>query len=430
MEGYPTSAMQQFAIAINFFMPCLAMIVLGLRLYTKASPRSLGGPGTFRHPSTLLGPDDLFACLAMIFSICLTVGSYFYIRTNFVGIAPEDIPPEPDFHQGLIWLYVAQIFYFPVLALIKSSFLFFLLRLGGQKPALRLAIHVLNACTLALGFAICTVSVFQCRPVSHYFNRMTTEGVCINQAVFYLVQSGLNILTDFFTLGVPVCIFMHMKMERRMKIVTLYVFLLGFIVTIIGIIRFVFLYMLFYSDVRTIPNYSMSFCLSAVETNLAIICACAPTLRGLVRSWFPSSRRTLSKIFFSPNKDDDGNPIISETSKTNTSTAAAATSAGAAGIGGTEKDREVVREKKNMTMAEFGYPKDGRGRVLCSHAGVEGLGLTPSEEDIMRSNGILRRTDVVVEHGDERSLTRSESVEDPMRGRGSMDSDGSDTGSR
>jgi hypothetical protein len=50
-----TSPLQQFGLAINFFFPALALIVLALRLYGKASAKSQG-PGTFRHPSTLLGP--------------------------------------------------------------------------------------------------------------------------------------------------------------------------------------------------------------------------------------------------------------------------------------------------------------------------------------------------------------------------------------
>lgn len=59
------SDMQRLAIALNFFFPALALIVLALRLYSKRTAKSLE-PGTFRHPSTLLGPDDAFACAAMV----------------------------------------------------------------------------------------------------------------------------------------------------------------------------------------------------------------------------------------------------------------------------------------------------------------------------------------------------------------------------
>lgn len=173
-------------------------------------------------------------------------------------------------------------------------------------------------------------------------------------------------------------------------------------VTLISTMRFVFMYMLFYYDTRPIRYYTMSFCLSSVETNLAIVCACAPTLRGLVRSWFP---RFLGLAPVVADADDDD--VFAPESKSPT---AASTSA-----------RDSVRRSR-VGDGAFAYPKDGRGRVLCSHAEVEGLGITPSEEDIMRSNGILRTTDVVVKHGDEKSLTRADTEDGNRRRRASDDS--------
>lgn len=153
----------------------------------------------------------------------------------------------------------------------------------------------------------------------------------------------------------------------------------------------------------------MSFSLSAVETNLAIVCACAPTLRGLVRSWFPRALGTDATAVADPDDDD----IFTRESKSQTP------------AGATARDRSRrSRAGVGIDDGAFAYPKDGRGRVLCGHAEVEGLGITPSEEDIMRSNGILRTTDVVVEHGDERSLTRTDTAD----GKGSRDRQGS-TGS-
>lgn len=58
MEDYPASPLQHFALFINFFFPSLALVVLALRLYGKTAHISRG-PGTFRHPSTLLGPGRL-----------------------------------------------------------------------------------------------------------------------------------------------------------------------------------------------------------------------------------------------------------------------------------------------------------------------------------------------------------------------------------
>lgn len=127
------------------------------------------------------------------------------------------------------------------------------------------------------------------------------------------------------------------------------------------------MYMLFYYNIWEIKYFSMSFTLSSVETNLAIVCACAPTLRGLLRSWFP---RALAAEEF-VNADDD--PYVEAKSPS---------SAG-------------VRPNNRTSFGEcmFGYPKEARARA---HVEVEGLGLTPSEEDMIRENrAIAVRTDVV-----------------------------------
>jgi hypothetical protein len=223
-----SSPLQQFGIAINFFFPALAITVLGLRLYAKASSKCKG-PGTFRHPSTLLGPDDVFACLAMLISIGLTISSYYWIKTNYVGISRDNIPQFYDPTLALTWTYLIQIFYYPTMALLKSSILIFLLRLQDHSPRFRLVIHCLNAINLAAGVAIMCGSIGQCTPVRAMWDITITDRKCFNQPVFYLVQTALNLLTDSFTLGVPIWIFKYStEMGRRMKLATLYVFFLGF----------------------------------------------------------------------------------------------------------------------------------------------------------------------------------------------------------
>ena len=140
---------------------------------------------------------------------------------------PDDVP-DGYVRSALICTYLIQLFYFPVLSLIKSSVLFFLLRLGGHKPSRRLVIHGLNVLNISLMVAVAMASVLQCWPVSYYWDFTVPGGHCINQPVFYLVPPSLNILTDLFTLAMPIWIFLGLKMPRRLKIATLSVFLLGF----------------------------------------------------------------------------------------------------------------------------------------------------------------------------------------------------------
>ncbi|KAK4189830.1 hypothetical protein QBC35DRAFT_121861 [Podospora australis] len=398
MDPDPTSPLQQFGLAVVFFFGALAFIVLLLRIYSKVRSKNLG-------------LDDVLAGISMNLSIALTVASYFYIKTNYVGIPTALIPP-PDsplrkysLETGMKWTFTSQLLYNPTLALIKSSVLIFLLQLGGQKPGVRLAIHCLNTFNLAMLVTVFCVILFQCTPISYFWTCVSVpapgeKGKCINQPVFYLIQAAVNILTDALTLALPFWIFLGLKMPRKLKVATLWVFVLGIIVPIVGLARFIFLYLLFYSSHGTgTPNYTMSFVLSAVETNLAIVCACAPTLWGLARAWFP---RTFV-----------GTPSMMPTGATATRTT----------IGGNREsmqqrysqrwsNRQYQRGSRryswhnNGTGAGSGVEemkltpqrKDGSSRGMTMSE-VEGLGpLSPSEEEILSYNGmgIVRRVDVVV----------------------------------
>lgn len=147
------------------------------------------------------------------------------------------------------------------------------------------------------------------------------------------------------------------------------------------------MYMLFYTSFPLRDNFSMSFSVSAIETNLAIICACAPTLRGLVRSWFPQALITSAGEF------DTTEDISSEMRSA---------SRGVVRNSILQSNRYSVRFSSRRSFSGdglFGYGKDGRGRVICStHSHTEGLGFSPSEEEMMTYDGILRTTSVAVRH--------------------------------
>ncbi|KAK3344258.1 hypothetical protein B0T25DRAFT_462534 [Lasiosphaeria hispida] len=403
----PTSPLQQFGIAVNFFFPALALVVIGLRIYSKASMKSFGA-------------DDAFICLAMIFSIALTIASYFYIKTNFVGIDFSDVPPH-DSTPPLVWQLAIQVLYFPILVFVKLSVLCFLLRLGGHKPGVRYVIHGLNIFQSGLGISVFVANLLQCRPLEFYWNHSVPGGTCFNQPIFYLMQSGLNFVTDIFTLALPIWIFLGLKMPRRLKIATLYVFLLGGVVTLIGITRFVFLYLLFFSSHGQTENYTMSFCLSAVETNLAIICACAPTLRGLLRSWFPRVLVTGAGREYAT-----GIPYSE-----------------VAAAGNRNSYRYSSRYHSNRYSTRFSFCNEGqfcvkgaappRNTNTNNHTQAsEGLGRSLSQEEIMSYHGGVMRTtttDVMSKNVDETrsTVTRVDTVsrngngERPIsRGRGAL----------
>jgi hypothetical protein len=153
------------------------------------------------------------------------------MRKAFLGVHVYDIPPEADPREGMRWNYIIQALYNPILALVKTSVLLFMLRLSGQNKKIRMAIHTLNAFNLALMMAIFLTVIFQCTPINYFWEQAgrnpPTEGKCINSPVFVTSTAALNVLTDILVLMLPFWIFLGLQMPRRVKWALIGVFTLG-----------------------------------------------------------------------------------------------------------------------------------------------------------------------------------------------------------
>ncbi|KAK8114334.1 hypothetical protein PG999_006403 [Apiospora kogelbergensis] len=216
------------------------------------------------------------------------VASYEFIVTNYIGMSTVDIPLH-DPTQGALWNYVVQILYNPILALVKSSLLILLLRLFGQKPGVRRFIIWLNTINLASMVSIFFAVVFQCFPLQKAW-KPRLEGYCVDRRILFVAASAINIVLDLLILGLPLRIFVGLQIPKRTKIALMFLFLLGFLTTLVGISRLVLLVRGLYVLLeQPDPTSNISFVIIAIEANLSIITASAPALRPLLRAWFPSS---------------------------------------------------------------------------------------------------------------------------------------------
>ncbi|EFQ27998.1 CFEM domain-containing protein [Colletotrichum graminicola] len=355
---YPYSPLQHTGFFILFFFPAVALIVVALRVYSRVSTKQFGW-------------DDGLICFAMAESVAETIASYFGMRYAFLGVHVYDIPLQADSRLGFQWNYIIQLLYNPILALVKTSMLMFLLRLSGQKRSVRLAIIGLNVFNIALMIAIFFTIVFQCQPISYFWEKAgrnpPKDGKCIDTGAFYVSTAALTIFTDVVFLALPFWIFLGLNMPARVKIALLAVFALGAIVTVVSILRLLWLIEISYHINVQDPTYDIRFTLSAVETNLAIITASAPALRGLFLRWFP-------KLFAS---------IKASRARYGQTTDPA------------KKSRVMTTTTASNHVDTFKL-KSMKGREIRSHSP------TMSEEEIMTYDGIMRTTEVDIVHDDQR----------------------------
>ncbi|KAK2043279.1 CFEM domain-containing protein [Colletotrichum somersetense] len=356
---YPYSSLQQTGFFILFFFPVIAFLVVALRVYSRVSMKQFGW-------------DDGLICFAMAESLAETVASYFGMRYAFLGVHVYDIPLEADPRLGFQWNYIIQILYNPILALVKTSMLMFLLRLSGQKRSVRYTIIGLNIFNIALMIAIFITVVFQCQPISYFWEKAgrnpPKDGKCIDTNGFYISTAALTIFTDVVFLALPFWIFLGLKMPARVKIALLAVFALGAIVTVISILRLAWLIEISYHINMQDPTYDIRFTYSAVETNLAIIAASAPALRGLFLRWFPR--------FFASLKN---------------------TSHGIYG-----RSTDPAKKSRVTTTTASNHPDSFKLKSMKGRSEIRSHSPTMSEEEIMTYDGIMRTTEVDVVHGDSR----------------------------
>lgn len=352
----PTTPMQQGAIAIIFLAMSLALLTWGFRMYSRFSTKQLG-------------MDDWLATAAMAFSVALTVPYYMFIKYEYVGFQTADLPPTYDIEPMLFWNWVMQVLYNPILALVKSSVLIFLLRLGGHRRSIRFAIYGLNVFNLTMMIAVFLTVIFQTIPINAYWDLSVTKQRQIDGPLFYIVTAIITIITDFLALLIPFWIFLGLKMRIAAKVGLIVVFLMGGVVSIVAIVRVHELRKKFYVKGYD-SRHTLGDTLSSIEVNLAIIACCGPALRPLFRRMFPG-------LFSNNSSKDTGNNY---------------TPSGRYGTGyGTGTG---LRQNKSTTAS---FPlKDMH--MSKTHTEIRGHSPNGSEEEIMTYNGIIRTTAVNIKY--------------------------------
>ncbi len=145
--------------------------------------------------------------------------SFAMMKLQYLGVHVWQLPTTAhDPKIGSILNYIVVMLYNPELALVKSSVLFFLLRLGGHQPVLRRLIHALNYSNIALMIAVLFASIFTCVPINKYWDA-SVSGTCNNMVLQYLITSGLTVLTDILVLLIPVKIVLGLQLAKKLKII-------------------------------------------------------------------------------------------------------------------------------------------------------------------------------------------------------------------
>lgn len=246
-----------------FVSTVLALIVLGLRFYTR---------GVIVRQ---IGLDDWFMALAMLVSIGGVFAAMFKIKAG-LGREITDLKTLGPFLHALfaeIATYnFAQTFYKLSIALQCQR----LFSTSGCRKIVWLVIAWIAVCGI-MGVA---ASMFYCYPVAKAWD-LSLEGRCIDKNTVYYVCAGFNLLNDHILLALPFPFLVKLQIARKHRVVLCSVFSAGLIVTIVSEVRLKALYVNLHDALPHQAISGIEICMwSHLEVDLAIICGSIPALKA------------------------------------------------------------------------------------------------------------------------------------------------------
>ncbi|KAK7187414.1 hypothetical protein DPSP01_002538 [Paraphaeosphaeria sporulosa] len=191
------------------------------------------------------------------------------------------------------YFYIMEIMYFAQITLLKLSLLFFYLRVFPGKPVRRViwATVIFNS---LFGAVFVTVAIFQCRPISHYWNEWhgETPGTCININALGWSNAAISIALDFWMLAIPISQLLDLQLAWKKKVGVALMFCVGTFVTVVSILRLHSL-VHFAKSINPTWDYWAVSNWSTVEINVGIMCVCMPSLRIILVRFFPKVLGTM-----------------------------------------------------------------------------------------------------------------------------------------
>ncbi|KAG5659833.1 hypothetical protein KAF25_002392 [Fusarium avenaceum] len=257
-------------VVVGFLFTCLATVFVLLRVITRVwFVRSVG-------------IDDGFIVLSNLGTLGFLVAAMEQVRYGL------GLPPDPKRLSPFIQATTASVISYTICHLaVKLSISFQCLRIFITPTARNLFISLIVFFSV-YGTLCLMLTIFTCYPVAKYWDD-SIPGKCLDNRAMRYAFAGINIINDITLLVAPMPFLRNLQIARRIKFILMGVFAAGGVACIVAIIR---LYSLWaYSSVpiseRPVKGIDIAIW-SGLECNIAIICACVPSLKPLFSRVFPS----------------------------------------------------------------------------------------------------------------------------------------------
>ncbi|MCJ1286774.1 hypothetical protein MMC26_006120 [Xylographa opegraphella] len=232
----------------------------------------------------------------LIYGLCIEL----ILCAQFGGGKHAITVPIPQQVHMLQMIFAFELTYASTATAIKMSILLLLRRIfpASVTPVAWRAVWYFVVAWVLLWLVGCgCATIFQCLPVSFYWNQITgdTNGFCVNEYIFLAGNAALNIASDIMILVLPMPIVWRLHIKKSQKLAISSIFLLGGFVCLASVIRYTYLKQVIPVDV-TYSNQPAGIW-SLVEMAIGLVCACLPVMRPLLQYLIPGWVTTLADSF-------------------------------------------------------------------------------------------------------------------------------------
>jgi len=228
-----------------------------------------------------------------------------------VGRHVYDIPLAGIKASLKVW-YICEIIYAVTACALRVTVGLFLLRITNRK-AHRIIIHTLNAIGVAYGACYLAAIVFQCIPLSYFWERldMTEDGICMDPNISVKTTIGGTVVAaviDWSFGLLPIWILWTVHLSNKRKIMVCFLLGLGVLASTAPIVRLPYLAGLLNNADFLWATTDVAIW-SVVELGIGLIVISLPACRALLRSYrfFAPTIVTSSDAQYSGSKSSANN---------------------------------------------------------------------------------------------------------------------------
>jgi hypothetical protein len=172
---------------------------------------------------------------------------------------------------------------------VKMSILVSYFRIAPNKSMFRKLVWATFSLVFAAFLVFLVALWVQCIPISSYWTLVAADNSdCIPEGPPLIVQSTLNVVTDFMIYALPIPTLFRLSLPMPQRIGLIVLFSVGGVIVVAGSFRAYWVHYVLYETYDATWEGFNIWMWTAVETNVGVICGCIPALKPLL---FPARAR-------------------------------------------------------------------------------------------------------------------------------------------